>query len=101
MLQRRAKGARTLTLGLISSLMRGGIKEPNDISVIGYDEAPFAAYTYPALTTFRQNLDAITSSAVKLPRACADGNYNQKELLPDSLKFKPELVIRHSTRIRT
>jgi len=86
-----------LALGLIATLMRGGLKVPEDVSVIGYDDSPFAAHTLPRLTTFRQPLELISSSAVKLLIACADGNENQKGLLPMSLDFKSELIVRDST----
>lgn len=32
---------------------------PNDISVIGFDDAPFSAYTIPALTTIRQDRNSL------------------------------------------
>lgn len=86
-----------LALGLMSTALRNGIKIPEDISVVGYDDAPFAAHAFPGLTTFKQQSQEISKSAVKLLIACANGDSNQKSLLPQSLNFKSKLIVREST----
>lgn len=40
-----------------------GLKIPEDISVIGYDDIPLCRYTMPPLTTIRQNRPALGKSA--------------------------------------
>lgn len=86
-----------LALSLSSCLMRHDVNVPNDISVMGYDDTPFAAHVYPRLTTFKQNHIELVNSAVKLLSACLDGNENQKEMLPTSIAVEAELVERDST----
>jgi DNA-binding LacI/PurR family transcriptional regulator len=44
-----------VALGAIRALERGGLKVPADVSVVGYDDVPFARYSRPALTTVRQD----------------------------------------------
>jgi DNA-binding LacI/PurR family transcriptional regulator len=44
-----------IALGAIRSLLHHGRKVPEDISVIGYDDVPFARYSRPALTTILQD----------------------------------------------
>ena len=44
-----------IALGAIRSLLRAGISVPGDVSVVGYDDVPFARYSRPALTTIRQD----------------------------------------------
>ncbi len=44
-----------LALGAIRAIGKSGLKIPEDISVIGYDDIPFAKLSYPALTTVSQD----------------------------------------------
>ncbi|MFN3945966.1 MAG: LacI family DNA-binding transcriptional regulator [Allosphingosinicella sp.] len=46
-----------IALGAMRSLIRAGRKIPDDVSVIGYDDVPFARYSRPALTTVSQDTD--------------------------------------------
>jgi alanine racemase len=41
-------------IGVMSAARAAGLTVPSDISVVGYDDVPMAAYTSPALTTVRQ-----------------------------------------------
>ncbi len=45
-----------IALGAIRALKRSGRKVPGDVSVIGYDNVPFARYSSPALTTVAQDV---------------------------------------------
>jgi DNA-binding LacI/PurR family transcriptional regulator len=44
-----------IALGAIRALHRAGIGVPDDVSVVGYDDVPFARYSHPALTTVSQD----------------------------------------------
>lgn len=44
-----------VALGAIRALTRAGVRVPHDVSVVGYDDVPFARYSTPALTTVSQN----------------------------------------------
>jgi DNA-binding LacI/PurR family transcriptional regulator len=46
-----------MALGLMTELRRHGVRVPDDVSVVGFDDNPDAAYYDPALTTVR--LDVI------------------------------------------
>ncbi len=45
-----------IAMGAIQSLTRHGIRVPEDVSVVGYDDVMMARYSRPALTTVRQDL---------------------------------------------
>ena len=45
-----------IAIGAIRSLNRHGIRVPEDVSVVGYDDIMMARYSRPALTTVRQDL---------------------------------------------
>jgi DNA-binding LacI/PurR family transcriptional regulator len=44
-----------IALGAIRALVRAGMNVPGDVSVVGFDDVPFARYCRPALTTIRQD----------------------------------------------
>ncbi|GAB4316391.1 LacI family DNA-binding transcriptional regulator [Pseudothermotoga elfii] len=43
-----------VALGVITALNEAGLKIPEDVSLISFDDAPFASYTVPPLTTVSQ-----------------------------------------------
>ena len=45
----------SIALGAIRALLRSGRRVPDDVSVVGYDNVPFARFSLPALTTVTQN----------------------------------------------
>jgi DNA-binding LacI/PurR family transcriptional regulator len=46
-------GNDTIAFGAMAALRKAGLRVPDDISVIGYDDIPLAAYAAPPLTTMR------------------------------------------------
>lgn len=55
-----------IALGLISGLHRCGIRVPDDISVVGFDDIELSEHYLPALTTIRQDRTALGCRAAKL-----------------------------------
>jgi DNA-binding LacI/PurR family transcriptional regulator len=41
-------------IGLMAAAMAAGLRVPEDLSIVGYDDLPIAAWTNPRLTTVRQ-----------------------------------------------
>lgn len=70
--------------------MECGRKVPEDISVIGFDDAAFSAFTVPPLTTIRQNRNALGRCGYYALASLLDGTYIS------SLLLRAELVIRGS-----
>lgn len=56
----------TSAIGLIESLHKNGVRVPNEISVIGFDDLPLCEYITPKLTSVNQNLLKKASSTVEL-----------------------------------
>jgi LacI family transcriptional regulator len=55
-----------IALGLISHLIKLGIKIPGDVLVTGLDDIPFSSVFSPTLTTIKQPTDEIAKIAVKI-----------------------------------
>lgn len=70
---------------LLKTLQKNGIKVPEEISVIGFDDLPFSAYCQPALTTVKSPLKELARHAVELLK---NGG---KQIIPT------HLIIRKST----
>jgi DNA-binding LacI/PurR family transcriptional regulator len=82
-----------LAIGALNSAQAAGWNVPRDLSLVGFDDIPFAAYTVPALTTVRQPIEAMASLAVDMAlRRAAD-----PKAPVEMHSLDPELVRRSST----
>lgn len=82
-----------MAYGARLALHRAGLRVPEDISLIGFDDLPHSAFTLPPLTSVRQSVYEIGVSAAQ---AMID-ILNKKN--PPSRLVAAELVVRESTRI--
>jgi alanine racemase len=86
-------GSDLMALGAIRAVRARGLDVPGDVSVVGYDDSPFMAFTDPPLTTVRQPVGAMSQSAVQtLVDAITGHETSHGEFL-----FAGELVVRGST----
>jgi len=53
-----------MALGLLGGLHEAGLSVPGDVSVVGFDDIPDAAFYWPKLTTVRQDFDELARRAV-------------------------------------
>ncbi len=58
--------ADSLAHGVLSALARHGLRVPQDVAVVGFDDVRSARYTIPALTTVDAGTRAVAHSAVSL-----------------------------------
>jgi LacI family transcriptional regulator len=83
-----------LALGVLRGLNRSGLRVPQDISVVGYDDVPFAAALSPPLTTIQQRPYRIGETAAHLMLdATGEGPQDAER----HVVFDPRLVVRDST----
>ncbi|MEE1782790.1 LacI family DNA-binding transcriptional regulator [Streptomyces sp. SP17BM10] len=55
-----------MAAGALRTLRRHGLRVPEDVALIGFDDAPLAARCRPALTTVRQPVEELGSRAMEL-----------------------------------
>ncbi|MDP5029216.1 LacI family DNA-binding transcriptional regulator [Paraglaciecola sp.] len=85
-----------MAIGIIQGLKAEGLRIPEDISVVGFDDIEFAKYCEPPLTTIRQPAKELGSSAMKLLCNLIDGKYEPESVLRPY--FLPtDLIVRGST----
>jgi LacI family transcriptional regulator len=55
-----------MTIGVLRALQRSGMRVPDDIALVGYDDLDFGDVLQPALTVMAQPVSEIASTAVNL-----------------------------------
>jgi len=82
----------TMAMGAIKALKKQGLRVPQDVAVVGFDDIELSAFWEPALTTIRQPKKQIGQSAFRklLSMIKKESLLNTRNILPY------ELVIRES-----
>jgi DNA-binding LacI/PurR family transcriptional regulator len=81
-----------MALGLLRAFGEAGIAVPRDVSVVGFDDQPEAAYFMPPLTTVRQDFEELGRRCMEMMRAQIEDGAAGSTTVVD-----PELVVRAST----
>lgn len=82
-----------MAVGVLHALHGEGLRVPEDVSVVGFDDMPHAAYLTPPLTTVRQDFDDVGRRTFELLL----GLIENRSKSADRVLIEPELVIRGST----
>ena len=81
-----------MALGVLRALGERGIRVPEDVSIVGFDDIPEAAFLTPALTTVRVDFEAEGRFAINWLIAEIEGRP-----VPDLQPPLPSLIVRDST----
>jgi len=79
-------------IGAIRAIRERGLRVPEDISVVGFDDIASAAFQNPSLTTVRQPLRMMGMAAARILLERLNGGEDPKEVI-----VEPEFVVREST----
>ena len=83
-----------LAVGIMQALViRGEVRVPEDVAMVGFDDIDFASATVVPLSSVRQPSRLIGQTALGILLEEAD----DPELAPRQVVFQPELVIRESS----
>lgn len=86
-------GSDAMALGAIQAARRSGLRVPEDVSVIGYDDDTVLEFTDPPLTTIRTPVEKLAEESARAVVAMVSGrSVESRELF-----FDPELHLRRST----
>ncbi len=81
-----------MAIGVMKKLMESGIRIPQDIAVIGYDNVPLSAIISPTLTTINQPVVTMCIQGTNMLRDLITG----KENLRRRIMLEPSIIIRQS-----
>jgi len=82
-----------IALGVVRAARREGLRVPDDVSVVGFDDSLLMSCTDPPLTTVRQPIEPMGRGAV----ATLISQIGGAPVSTEELLFEPELVVRGST----
>lgn len=82
-------------IGAIRAIHEHALRVPQDVSVLGFDDIPGAAFHTPSLTTVRQPLSRMGEVAAQSLLDRIEG----KEEYPSEIAIEPEFVVRESTAL--
>ena len=85
-------GSDFMAIGILRALTERGVRVPEDISLVGFDDIDFSQYTVPQLTTMRQDRVAMAQGAVQRLVALIEGTEKASPLI-----LPTRLVMRGST----
>ncbi|NRG41594.1 substrate-binding domain-containing protein [Rathayibacter sp. VKM Ac-2804] len=83
-----------MALGVMSAFHERGIRVPEDVSVIGFDDIPEAAYYWPPLTSVRQDFAELGRRCVAALLSLIEGERPEA-----SAPIDPQLIVRGSTAV--
>lgn len=84
-----------MAVGLLHAFSESGIRVPEDVSVVGFDDNPESAHLIPPLTTIRQDFDELGRRIMSTLIALIEGTEPDVPTLTT-----PELIVRQSTAPR-
>ena len=82
-----------IALGAMIALQTLGIRVPDDVRVVGYDDSPLALTTMPTLTSVRPPFLQIVTEALRLIGQGPDQAAH--------ISLLPQLIVRGSTVVRS
>jgi DNA-binding LacI/PurR family transcriptional regulator len=80
-------------IGAIRAIQEASLRIPQDVSVVGFDDIPWAAFNSPSLTTVRQPLVKMGQIAAEALIRMIENDGNQSS----EIAIEPTLVVREST----
>ncbi|MDR5700894.1 LacI family DNA-binding transcriptional regulator [Agromyces aerolatus] len=81
-----------MAMGAIHALHERGIRVPQDMSIVGFDDIPESRHYLPALTTVRQDFQLLGAAAADDLLLAVEGRYESERP-----RLKTELIVRDST----
>lgn len=82
-----------MAIGVLRAARELGLRVPEDVSVVGFDDIDLSQHTNPPLTTVHQPIRQKGESAVRLLLSVVE----RRDLRPEQIRLETRLIIRGST----
>lgn len=82
-----------MAIGAQQAIQEKGLKIPDDIAIVGFDDLRFGAFASPPLTTIRQPTSELGETAMRM----LDAMLHNKPLAVQSVVLAHQLVVRNSS----
>jgi LacI family transcriptional regulator len=87
-----------MALGALQAAHQRGVRVPEDLALVGFDDIPESAYFYPPLSTVRQDMVELGRRAVReLGRMIETSQKDEAVIEPKTISLQPELIVRESS----
>jgi DNA-binding LacI/PurR family transcriptional regulator len=86
-----------LAIGVLKALRVAGWEVPMQCSVMGYDDIPLAAYTYPPLTTFQQPKYQLGYQAAQMMYNQLQPEADANAVQVKTVQLRGTMIVRAST----
>ncbi|GGK90261.1 LacI family transcriptional regulator [Sphaerisporangium melleum] len=86
-------GSDMQAFGVFEAVRRAGLRVPDDLSVVGFDDLPLARSAWPPLTTVRQPLEEMAALATRMALEISRGD----SLETRRVELATDLLVRDST----
>lgn len=86
----------TIVLGCIKAIREAGLKIPEDISIVSYDDNPYLDYLNPSITRIGQ----MTGEMARLATKMLFDNIKKESKIINHLELTPQVIIRESVKNR-
>ena len=83
-----------MSIGLLSALRERGLRVPEDVSVVGFDDVPEAGYLVPPLTTVRQDFGTLGEIIMQKVLIAIE----EPDTATEDTPLPTHLIVRQSTR---
>ncbi|MFF7530404.1 LacI family DNA-binding transcriptional regulator [Streptomyces bobili] len=82
-----------MALGVLRALREAGVRTPQDVAVVGFDDIPESEFFAPPLTTVRQDFESVGKQGIAVLLDLIEGRPPAASLIA----IEPQLVVRAST----
>lgn len=86
-----------MALSILRTACENGIRVPDDLAVVGFDDLAESAYFWPALTTIKQNQHELGGRAVSELVDRIEKTRNNQSMELQNILIAPELILRQSS----
>lgn len=83
-----------IALGAMKAMIEKGLRIPEDVSIVGFDDIPFSSFSNPELTTIKVKADVMGNLAAK--RLIEKIEYDEKSVL--KIEINTEIIERDSVK---